>query len=182
MLQITLPIELWDEGKQEFVYLPGQTLELEHSLASLSKWESKMKKPFLSKDDKTYDETLEYLKCMMLTPDVTEETYEYLMRHKLPEIDAYINDPMTATILPRTGGGRGRGRPEPITAELIYYWLSVAQLHASAYEHWHLNRLITLIGVWNVKNSPAKKRSSDEILREQMALNDERCKKLNSKG
>lgn len=180
MLQITLPIQLWDEGKQEFVYLQGQTLELEHSLASLSKWESKMKKPFLSKQDKTYEESLEYLKCMMLTPGVTQETYEYLMTHKLQEIDAYINDPMTATTLPHMGGGRGR--PETITAELIYYWMSVAQLQSPVYEHWHLNRLITLIGVWNVKNSPTKKRSTDDILRDQMALNDERCKRLNTKG
>ena len=180
MLQITLPIQLWDEGKQEFVYLQGQTLELEHSLASLSKWESKMKKPFLSKQDKTYEESLEYLKCMMLTPGVTQETYEYLMTHKLQEIDAYINDPMTATTLPRMGGGRGR--PETITAELIYYWMSVAQLQSPVYEHWHLNKLITLIGVWNVKNSPNKKRSTDDILRDQMALNDKRCKELNTKG
>ena len=77
MLQIKLPVELWDEGKQEFVYLPGQTLEMEHSLVSLSKWESRIGKPFLSKDAKTYEESLEYLKCMMLTPGVTEETYEY---------------------------------------------------------------------------------------------------------
>jgi hypothetical protein len=180
MLQITLPVELWDEGKQEFIYLPGQTLELEHSLASLSKWESKMQKPFLSKEDKTYEETLEYLKCMMLTPGVTSETYDYLMSHKLREIYDYINDPMTATILPKQRNGRGR--PEPITAELIYYWLSVAHLPPATYEHWHLNKLITLIGVWNVKNSPAKKRSTDDILRDQMALNDERCKKLNTKG
>lgn len=180
MLRITLPIQLWDEGKQEFVYLQGQTLELEHSLASLSKWESKMKKPFLSKEDKTYDESLEYLKCMMLTPDVTDETYEYLMLHRLKEIDDYINDPMTATILPSNRGSKGK--PETVTAELIYYWMSVAQLQSPVYEHWHLNKLITLIGVWNVKNSPAKKRSSDDILRDQLALNDERCKKLNSKG
>ena len=179
MLQITLPIELWDEGKQEFVYLPGQTLQLEHSLASLSKWESKMGKPFLSKENKTYEETLEYLKCMMLTPGVTDETYEYLIGHKLKEIDDYINAPMTATILPATRGRKGR--PETVTAELIYYWMIAMQIPAQ-YEHWHLNKLITLIGVCNVKNSPDKKRSSDEILRDQIALNEERCKKLNSKG
>lgn len=179
MLRITLPVELWDEGKQEFVYLPGQTLELEHSLDSLSKWESKMKKPFLTKGGKTYEETLEYLKCMMLTPGVTNETYEYLMSHKLQVIDDYINDSMTATILPSIGGGRGR--PETITAELIYYWMSVARIPWNC-EHWHLNKLITLIGVWNVKNSPAKKRSSDDILRDQIAMNEERCKRLNSKG
>lgn len=179
MLQITLPVELWDEGKQEFVYLPGQTLQLEHSLASLSKWESKMGKPFLSKNGKTYEESLEYLKCMMLTPNVTDETYDYLMTHKLSEIDEYINAPMTATILPKNRGGRGK--PETITAELIYYWMIAMQI-PSQYEDWHLNKLITLIGVCNVKNSPNKKRSSDEILRDQMALNDERCKQLNSKG
>lgn len=179
MLEITLPIELWDEGKQEFVYLAGQTLELEHSLASLSKWESKMKRPFLSKDGKTYGETLEYLKCMMLTPGVSNETYDYLMSHKLQVIEDYINDSMTATILPKSRPSKGR--PETVTAELIYYWMDVLQIPAR-YENWHLNKLITLIGVHNVKNSPAKKRSSDEILRDQMALNEERCKKLNSKG
>ena len=180
MLQIALPVELWDEGKQEFIYLPGQTLELEHSLASLSKWESKIKKPFLSKEDKTYEETLEYLKCMMLTPGVTDETYEYLMTHKLHEITDYINDLMSATTLPKQRGGRGK--QETITAELIYYWMSVAGLQSPTYEHWHLNKLITLIGVWSVKNTPEKKRSSDDILRDQMALNEERRRKLNSKG
>lgn len=179
MLQITLPVELWDEGKQEFIYLPGQTLEMEHSLASLSKWESKMGKPFLSKDAKTYQESLEYLKCMMLTPGVTDDVYEYLMRHKLSTIDEYINAPMSATILPPNRGRKGR--PEIITAEVIYYWMVAMQI-PDKYEHWHLNKLITLIGVCNVKNSPNKKRSSDEILRDQMALNAERCKKLNSKG
>lgn len=179
MLRITLPVELWDEGKQEFVYLPGQTLELEHSLASLSKWESKMNKPFLSKDAKTYEESLEYLKCMMLTPDVADDIYEYLMSHKLSVIDEYINSSMTATILPPNRGRRGK--PETVTAELIYYWMIAMQIPAE-YEYWHLNKLITLIGVCNVKNSPTKKRSSDEILRDQMALNEERCKQLNSKG
>jgi len=179
MLQIELPVELWDEGKQEFVYLPGQTLELEHSLASLSKWESKTNKPFLSEETKTYEESLEYLKCMMLTPGVTDDVYEYLMRHKLSVIDEYINSSMTATILPKNNGRRGR--PEIITAEVIDYWMIAMQI-PSDYRHWHLNKLITLIGVCNVKNSPAKKRSSDEILRDQMALNAERCKKLNSKG
>lgn len=179
MLQITLPVTLWDEGKQEFVYLPGQTLQMEHSLVSLSKWESKMGKPFLSKDSKTYEESLEYLKCMMLTPDVTDDVYDYLMVHKLAEIDAYINAPMTATILPKNRGGRGK--PETITAELIYYWMIAMQI-PDRYDKWHLNKLITLIGVCNVKNSPVKKRSSDEILRDQMALNEERCRKLNSKG
>lgn len=179
MLQITLPVELWDEEKQEFIVMPGQTLQLEHSLAALSKWESKMCKPFLSKDNKTYEETLEYLKCMMLTPGVTDDIYEYLMRHNFSEIEEYINAPMTATILPKNRGRRGGS--ETVTAELVYYWM-VALNIPDAYDQWHLNKLITFIGVCNVKNSPPKKRSSEDILREQAALNAERRKKLNSKG
>ena len=179
MLQITLPVELWDEGKQEFVYIEGQTLQLEHSLASLSKWESKIGRPFLLKDGTTYDETREYLKCMMLTPNVQDSAYDYLMLYKLPEIQEYINASMTATILPKNAPRRGR--PETVTAELIYYWMIALQI-PSEYEHWHLNKLITLIGVCNVKNSPPKKRSSDEILRDQIAMNEERLKKWNSKG
>lgn len=179
MLQITLPVELWDEGKQEFVYMDGQTLELEHSLASLSKWESKIGKPFLSKEGTTYEETLEYIKCMMLTPNVSEETYQYLMTHRVSEIQEYINASMTATTLPKMR--TRRGRPETVTAELIYYWMIALQI-PSEYEHWHLNKLITLIGVCNVKNAPPTKRSYDDILREQMALNEERRKKWNSKG
>jgi hypothetical protein len=116
---------------------------------------------------------------MMLTPGVTDDVYEYLMRHKLSVIDEYINASMTATTLPQNRGSRGR--PEIITAEVIDYWMIAMQI-PSDYRHWHLNKLITLIGVCNVKNSPAKKRSSDEILREQMALNEERRKQLKSKG
>ena len=179
MLQISLPVELWDEGKQEFVYMNGQTLELEHSLASLSKWESKIGKPFLSKDGTTYEETIEYIKCMMLTPNVSEETYQYLMTHRMSEIQEYIDASMTATTLPKLPSRRGR--PETVTAELIYYWMIALQI-PSEYEHWHLNKLITLIGVCNVKNAPPTKRSQEDILNEQMALNEERRKKLNSKG
>ena len=179
MLQISLPVELWDEGKQEFVYMNGQTLELEHSLASLSKWESKIGKPFLSKDGTTYEETIEYIKCMMLTPNVSEETYQYLMTHRISEIQEYIDASMTATTLPKLPSRRGR--PETVTAELIYYWMIALQI-PSEYEHWHLNKLITLIGVCNVKNAPPTKRSQEDILNEQMALNEERRKKLNSKG
>ena len=98
MLQIKIPaIEQWDESKQEFIYSKEQTLQLEHSLVSLSKWESKWKKAFLTKQDKTYEETLDYIKCMTLTKNVDSETYFRLTNENLKQINDYISDPMTAT-------------------------------------------------------------------------------------
>ena len=53
MLKITIPnIEQYDEVRNEFISTKEQVLQLEHSLVSLSKWESKWCKPFLSKEEK----------------------------------------------------------------------------------------------------------------------------------
>src|SRR5690606_19784917 len=98
MLQITIPaVELWDERKQEFITIKEQTLQLEHSLVSLSKWESKWCKPFLTKQEKTFEETLDYIKCMTITQNVDPEVYNYLTNENIEEINNYINAPMTAT-------------------------------------------------------------------------------------
>lgn len=49
MLLITIQgSEFWNEKTCEFEYSDSAILKLEHSLLSVSKWESKWKKPFLS--------------------------------------------------------------------------------------------------------------------------------------
>ena len=120
MLRITIPsTEFWDEVKQEFVYTKAQTLQLEHSLVSLSKWESRWNKPFLTKQEKTLEETIDYVKCMTLTQNVNPEVYNYLTNSNINEVNKYIALPMTATRFfeeKKTQGSR-----EQITAELIYY-------------------------------------------------------------
>lgn len=180
MLQITIPAEeSWMEDREEFVYAKEQTLQLEHSLMSLAKWESKWQKSFLSSREKSFEETIDYVRCMTITKNVDPSVYGRLTSQNIQEINAYISDPMTATCF-REDPSEKRSR-ETVTAELIYYWMFSLGIPLDC-EKWHLNRLLTLIRVCNVKNSPPKKRSRKEIMSQNAALNAARKKKLNTKG
>ena len=180
MLKITVPSsEQWDESKQEFVYTKECTLELEHSLVSLSKWESKWCKPFNSKTDKTYEETIDYIRCMTLNSNVDPSVYSCLTNENINEINSYIEAPMTATWFSK--GPKGAPNSEQITAELIYYWMIALGIPFEC-QKWHLNRLLTLIKVCNIKNQPPKKMSKREIMSQNAALNAARRKQLNTKG
>lgn len=186
MLQITIPAreaaELWDEGKETFIPVPAQkeqTLQLEHSLVSLSKWESKWCKAFFSKEEKTNEEILDYIQCMTITSNVKPEVYSNLTRENIEQINKYIESPMTATYI--SEDQKTPGRKETVTSELIYYWMIALNIPFEC-QKWHINRLLTLIRVCNVKNQPPKKRSRGEITRSYAALNAARKKQLNTKG
>ena len=181
MLQISIPIiaERWDEEKEEFVDAVEQTIELEHSLASLSKWESKYCKSFIESKDKTEEETLDYIRIMTLTPNVHPDIYHLLSKENVEQINEYINAPMTATTFRKGTGGKRSN--EIVTAEIIYQWMTALQIPFEC-EHWHLNKLITLIRVSSIKNQPPKKMSKGEIMRRNDALNEQRLKQLNTKG
>lgn len=183
MLRITIPAtELWDENKEEFITIKERTLQLEHSLVSLSKWESKWCKPFLSKDIKTEEETLDYIRCMTITQNVDPDVYNFIPNNILEEIKEYIDAPMTATWFNDDKNGKGgKGNSEQITSELVYYWM-IAQNIPFECEKWHLNRLLTLIKVCNVKNQPPKKMSKKALMSRNAALNAARRKQLNTKG
>ena len=184
MLKITIPAperEDWDSQNEQFVYHTDgkdQTLCLEHSLIALSKWESKWCKPFLS-SDKTDEEIMDYIKCMTLTPNVDQEVYNRLTPENIKQINEYINAPMTATIF----SDRRNQRPsrERVTSELIYYWMIVSNIPMEC-EKWHINRLITLIRVCEIKNNPPKKMSQRELMSRNAAINAARKKQNNSKG
>ena len=179
MLQITIPArELFDESKQEFINFKEQTLQLEHSLVSLSKWESKWCKPFLSNVEKTEEEVLDYIKFMTLTQNVDPEVYDHLTQENVNQINEYINAPMTATTFADNKQGKGR---EIITAELIYYWMVALNIPFEC-QKWHLNRLITLVRVCNIKNEPPKKMSKRDIMSRNASLNAARRKQLNTRG
>lgn len=180
MLEITIPDrEYFDEIKGEFVFKKGQTLKLEHSLVSLSKWESKWHKPFLTKEEKTVEEITDYVRCMTVTPNVKEDIYTNLSRENIAEINEYIENPMTATTV-HDDYKKGSSR-EIVTSELIYYWMIALTIPFEC-QKWHLNRLLTLIKVCNVKNQPAKKMSRREIMSRNAALNAANRKRFNSKG
>lgn len=180
MLQITIPAtEQFNEETNEFVTTKAQTLQLEHSLISLSKWESKWCKSFIDSKNKTNEETLDYVRCMTLTSNVKPEVYQCLTPQNIADINAYIDAPMTATVF-NDMGDKG-GKKDVITSELIYYWMIANNIPFEC-EKWHLNRLITLIRVCNIKNTPPKKMSKRDIMSRNAALNAARRQQMNSRG
>lgn len=182
MLKLQMPAyELFDEQTNEFIYTDAFEVELEHSLVSLSKWEAKYTKPFLTKAEKTTEEILYYIKCMA-NRDLTDREVDLLVRRHLDKIEAYIKAPMTATwFTKREGEAKSRGSGEAVTAELIYYWMVALNIPFEC-QYWHLNRLLTLIQVCNLKSKPPKKMSRGSILKNNAALNKSRRAKMHSKG
>lgn len=179
MLKITIPgLELYDEEKEEFVYLKDQELQLEHSLVSISKWESKWHKPFLDDKDKTIEEIVDYIKCMTITQNVKPDIYNRLTESNIDEINEYIKNTMTATTF---SDDNKTSKKEIITSEVIYYWMIACNIPFEC-QKWHLNRLLTLIKVCAIKNAPPKKMSKNEIVSRNRALNEARKKKLHTKG
>lgn len=179
MLKIVIPSqELYDEGNDLFLNTKETELILEHSLVSLSKWESKWKKPFLTKEDKTREETIDYIRMMTITQNVDNMVYSFIPQEVIDQVVDYIGDPMTATTFTNERGGTSR---EIITAEIIYYWMVRFTIPFEC-QKWHLNRLLTLIKVCNLKEQKPKKMSRSEAIRQQRALNAERRANLNTKG
>ena len=179
MLQITIPgTEMFNEETNEFFTTKDTVLQLEHSLVSLSKWEAKWKIPFLGKDSKTIEQTIDYIQCMTLNKNVDPNVYLCLTSDNAREISEYIKAPMTATTFSNIQPGGGR---EIITSELIYYWMIAFQIHFEC-QKWHINRLLTLIQVCNIKNQPNKKLNRQQLNDRNRALNAARKKALNTRG
>jgi hypothetical protein len=170
---------LWDERNQEFLYTNDHTLVMEHSLVSISKWESIWCKPFLGKDPMTSEQTISYIKCMTITKNVDPNIYFCLTNSDIEKVRKYIEAPMTATTV--YDDSDGKGSKETITSELIYYWMLSLNIPVE-FQKWHLNRLLTLIKVCNVKNKPPKKMSKSEIYARNARLNAERKRRLGTKG
>lgn len=178
MLRITVPEqEYWDEQKEEFIYSKEQMLQLEHSLVSLAKWESKWCKPFFGKQEMTREETLDYIRCMTLTQNVDPIVYKNIPSEIIKQVSDYMEAPMTATWFSEDNKKNTPNR-EIVTNELIYYWMIALQIPMEC-QKWHLNRLLTLIQVCNIKNAPPKKMGKRELMSRHRALNEARRKKFN---
>ena len=180
MLQITVPAkEGWNPDTEEFTSIgKDQTLQLEHSLVSISKWEAKWNKPFLNKNVKTYEETIDYIKCMTATQNVPDDVYSNLTKDNISDINKYISAPMTATTFFDQKQGTNR---ETITSELVYYWMISLNIPMEC-QRWHINRLLTLIRICNIKNTPPKKMSKREIASQYASLNAARRQQHHTKG
>lgn len=186
MLEITIAggQQLWDEAKQEFLYPDEVTLQLEHSLVSLSKWEQIWEKPFLGDEPKTNAQTIDYIRHMTLNKDVDPLTYDRLTNEHLQKISDYINAKMTATWFTDPPGPKAPPKKTIITNELIYYWMVALQIPLD-FENRHLNHLFTLIRVCNEKNAPAKKgprMGKRDLAAQRRALNEQRQQQFNTTG
>lgn len=183
MLTIHSPdAELYNEKTNEFVTVKGQELQMEHSLVSISKWESKWRVPFLQSLEKrsiTPEQLQDYFKCMTINKNVDDSVYLNLSQENINEIIDYINSPMTATWFSednQTGSGK-----EIVTAEVVYYYMIELNIPFEC-QKWHFQRLWTLIKVVNEKRKPSKKMSKQQIYSRNKALNEARRAKMKSKG
>lgn len=178
---LVLPIketEFYDEKSNQFIYIKARDLRLEHSLISIYKWESIWQKPFLS-EVKTYEQSIDYIRCMTLDTDVDPNVYKCLKASDIKIIEKYISSPMTATWF--SDSGKNKKSNEVVTAEIIYYWMISLGIPFEC-QKWHLNKLLTLIKVVSLKNAPTQKMSKKDILNQNRALNAARRAKMNSKG
>ena len=183
MLKVEIPArEIYDERKNEFIYLKPISLALEHSLVSISKWEEEFKVPFLDEKEKTYEQTIFYIKCMTITQNVDDSVYEHIPKSVYEQITEYIKDSRTATWFREDQLKRKPGqRRETVTSELIYYWMIAYNIPVK-FEKWHINRLITLIKICEIKNTPPKKMSKKELMRRNNALNESRKRMMGTTG
>lgn len=172
--------ELFDQKSNTFFKTKERKIELEHSLLSISKWESKWHKPYLSKEQKTKEETIDYIRCMCITKDVPEKAFYALDSAAFKIIGDYITDPMTATTFRKDP--KDRPSKEIITNELVYYWMAELGIPFDPCQKWHFNRLMTLIRVTSIKKAPPKKMSKKDWASKQTHLNAQRRARLGSKG
>lgn len=179
MLKIHVPSgELYDERTERFITVNGRELQLEHSLVSISKWEAKWKKPFLSNDPKSREETIDYIRCMTTSQNVDPNVFLGLTDANIEAVNRYVDDPMTATTFKNSQKKPNR---QIVTSEIIYYWMISLQIPMEC-QKWHLNRLLTLIRVCDEKNQPSRKKSRKDTMAEYRALNQMRRARTGSRG
>lgn len=184
MLVVNIQVsEKYDEEANLFIPV-AVPVAFEHSLRSISLWEAKFEKPFLTdKDEKSSEELYEYMKMMVVNPAVTDDLLKFLSKDNVLEIQNYIGGKHTATwFSERTN--KSKGPSEVITSEVIYYWMFSYQIPIEC-ELWPLNKLLTLIRVFGVKNDTdknKKKMSKSDLLARNHKLNEERKAKLKTRG
>lgn len=180
MLQLQFPdTEFYDEQNEKFIKIKGQTIQLEHSLVSISKWEARWKKPFLVREGHTREETIDYIRCMTITQNVNPLLYQLLTTDQIINVNNYIDDPMTATTISKQEGKGASSKV--ITSEEIYYAMVAYQIPFEC-QRWHFNRLMMLIRVCDEKNKPKKKMRKGEIAKRNRSLNAARRARLGTRG
>lgn len=171
--------EVFNDETQTFDTINDVVFDLEHSLISLSKWESEYQKPFLSPGAKTSEEIFGYLKAMVVTPNLDPDVLYDCSQDNIDKIQKYIDSSQSATTFGVMPDRRGPG--EVITSELIYYWLVSFNIPFEC-QYWHLNRLFSLIRICNIKSGKPRKMSRNDIAQRNRDLNAQRRAELGTSG
>lgn len=181
---LTLPTkerQLVNEQTLEIVRVPAVVLKMEHSLISISKWESIWHEAFL-KDrhmlggEFTDEMFISYMQCMTLNGPFDPLVYVGLSNEEFAMIGAYMEDPMTATKIKET---RGPAIGGITTSEEIYCSMFQYRIPKDC-EKWHINRLLMLIRVFNERENP-KKLSQKEAMQQMYNKNAYRQAKARSR-
>lgn len=183
MITVHIPKkEVWDDQHKEFIYVNEQTVTLEHSLISITKWETKHHKVFL--DDtakKTEDEIIDYIRCMCITPLKDEKDVYGISAKDIKRIMDYMADPMIPFNFKKDNiNGKRRGG-DPLCGVMIYYYMTAAQIPFEC-QKWHINQLLALIRIYGIKNNPGKPLKGSALASRNTALNQERKARLGTKG
>lgn len=183
MIPITVhAAELWNETTDEFINIPETTLNLEHSLLSIAKWEAKYHKPYLVQDNKTPEEFLDYIRMMTINKNVDPNVYYGLNEQNLIDIRNYMEDSHTATWFREEEDPKKKAqKPRVITAELIYCWMIQLRMPVDIFQKWHVGRLITLIRVCQEENKPPKEFDKKTDMSKRRALMEQRRAKSRAK-
>lgn len=161
--------ELFDSSEQRFIIVPGGVYSFEHSLISLTKFESKYRIPLLDSKEKEPNQLIDYISMMSLDPSfnpqlLTPETTTALLE--------YISDNPTATKIDQRGSSRSSTY---ISSESIYASMAMAQVPFSA-ETWNLNRLMNVLAIIGERSDPKgqKKIPKSEVMSKYQSLNAQR--------
>ena len=159
-----------------------QPLRLEHSLISISKWESKWKKIFFDvmANGIEGEEFVDYVRCMTLNQVKDDRVYYSLTNDNVKTIYEYMSDSMTATTV-RDRPGKKKGRKVKLSSEVIYAQMAALGIPFET-EKWHINRLLTLIRVTDELNSPGEKMNRKDQYAFMHAQNNARRAAHHTKG
>ena len=171
----------WDGEKRvkKLIRVPAIHLVLEHSLLSISKWESEWQIPFVETKRMTAKQFLSYCKCMTINQQKDPNVYQFLRNQDVVKIKDYLDNPMTARIKRKSKGG---GRSRIMMTSEYFYAVMVQYGIPFDCDKWHFNRLIALIECCQAMNGEGPKMNYRERQKYYAELNAQRRKALGTKG
>lgn len=176
--------DFWDDAHEQFLSFPAQHLIMEHSLLSLSKWESHWRTPFLDTGEKTVTQWVDYFKCMTINlASIDPMSYYTFSEAEYNKIVNYIATPQTATTFAEDAIRHPATGRHVETSETIYYSMAALGIPFEC-EKWHLSRLLALIRIGAIRSRGNDERKMSKADQSQMyaELNARRRQQYHTSG